>query len=223
MVEEYLEALYTLTEGGKPAKTTDLARALSIAPASVTEMLQKLGREGYVRYRRYHGVSLTEKGQRFAASLKRRHRLCERFLTDILGVKTGDVHGYACRMEHILTPELSDTICRLLGHPTTCPDDMMAIPPCERGEVACRAEEGPGPAPLSDLKTGESGVVRIVVEMSGTRDTLARLGLQPGKPVRAEGPAGGGFRVSVDGGPTVNVGRNLASRIFVERRDRTEP
>ena len=63
-IEEYLEALYIMTEGERPARTTDISNYLKIKPASVTEMIQKLSAEGYVNYEPYHGVTLTDKGLR---------------------------------------------------------------------------------------------------------------------------------------------------------------
>lgn len=76
--EEYLEALYTLTQDGQTATTSAISKRLNVAPASVTEMLQKLADAGYVNYARYQGVTLTRTGHDMAEKMARRHRLLER-------------------------------------------------------------------------------------------------------------------------------------------------
>ncbi|MDI6889156.1 MAG: metal-dependent transcriptional regulator [Methanocellales archaeon] len=120
--EEYLEALYTLTEGGKPAKTTEIASFLGVAPASVTEMLQKLADMGYVNYQPYYGALLTKKGLDVALKVKRRHRLLERFLVDFLGMREGNAHKEACKLEHVVSDDMERRFCSLMGHPKKCPD-----------------------------------------------------------------------------------------------------
>ena len=103
--EEYLEALYTLTQGGRTAGTTEISRHLDIAPASVTEMLRKLASRGYVDYSRYQGVTLTPTGFEMAEKMARKHRLLERFLHDMLHIGKARVHSEACAMEHGLSDE----------------------------------------------------------------------------------------------------------------------
>ena len=103
--EEYLEALYTLTQDGKTASTSEISKRLNIAPASVTEMLKKLADTGYVNYSPYQGVTLTRKGFEQAEKMTRKHRLLERFLHDILHIGNDKVHSEACAMEHGLSDE----------------------------------------------------------------------------------------------------------------------
>ncbi len=120
--EEYLEALHTLTEGGKPAKTTEIASLMGVAPASVTEMLQKLAEEEYIDYRPYYGASLTKKGLNIARKVKRRHRLLERFLVDFLEMGEDSAHKEACRLEHVISDDVERRFCSLMKHPQQCPD-----------------------------------------------------------------------------------------------------
>src|ERR1039458_8068955 len=98
--EEYLEALYNLTQDGKAANNADLSKRLKIAPASVTEMLKKLADTGYVNYSPHQGVTLTPKGFVIAEKMTRKHRLLERFLHDMLKIGKEKVHAEACEMEH---------------------------------------------------------------------------------------------------------------------------
>src|SRR4030067_3507147 len=101
-VEDYLKAVYDLSRNGAAVSTTEISRTLKVAPASVTEMLKKLSENGYVNYSPYHGSSLTEKGLHSAQKVARKHRLLEKFLSDVLHIKSEHVHTQACEMEHAL-------------------------------------------------------------------------------------------------------------------------
>lgn len=130
--EEYLEVLYTLTENRKTAKTTAIAKKLKISPASVTEMIQKLSKEGYLEYKAYKGVILTEKGKKIGKKMTRKHRLLEKFLHEHLKIKKENVHKEACELEHGLSDASECAICKLLNQPERCPDDEKKIPDCEK-------------------------------------------------------------------------------------------
>jgi len=91
-VEDYLKAVYALTERGAPASTSALAEALDVQPSSVSGMMKRLAEAGYVRHRRYRGVQLTEEGRTTALSVIRRHRILETYLVDRLGYAWEDVH-----------------------------------------------------------------------------------------------------------------------------------
>ncbi len=120
-VEEYLEAIHRLSEDASGASTTSLARRLSVTPASVTGMLRRLRELGFISYRRYRDIVLTDEGQQRAHDLIRRHRLAERLLTDILKVPLSEVHDEACRLEHVVSPQLEQRISDALGAPEACP------------------------------------------------------------------------------------------------------
>ena len=104
-VEEYLEAIYSFNEKGELAKNAQLAKKLKVTPPSVTQMIQKLERDGLVDYQPYKGTSLTGKGMALAQKVVRKHRLLERFFHNYLGMNTKKVHNEACRMEHSLSDE----------------------------------------------------------------------------------------------------------------------
>ena len=86
-VEEYLEVMYKLSPNGEMVSTSQISENLKIAPASVTQMLKKLSKKGYVKYSPYKGAVLTEEGLKIAKKVTRKHRLLERFLCDILKIK----------------------------------------------------------------------------------------------------------------------------------------
>ena len=127
-VEDYLKAVYDLSRNGTAASTTGISRTLKVAPASVTEMLKKLAENGYVNYSPYHGSSLTEKGLQGAQKVARKHRLLEKFLSDVLHIRSDHVHSQACEMEHALSDEAEESLCRFLKHPDTCPPAGTKIP-----------------------------------------------------------------------------------------------
>jgi DtxR family Mn-dependent transcriptional regulator len=131
ITEQYLKIIFKLTEDGGSAKTTDIASAMDIAPASVTEMLHKLADHGFIKHTAYKGAVLTPKGRRIAKKIARKHRLLERFLSDIVGVKGASGHEQACKMEHALSDEAEHNLCKILNHPEECPHGRK-IPKCDR-------------------------------------------------------------------------------------------
>jgi DtxR family Mn-dependent transcriptional regulator len=130
-LEDYLKALSILSSNGKAVTTNEISRHFKIAPASVTEMLKKLAEKGYIDYSPYHGSALTAKGLQIAEKVTRKHRLLEKFLYDVLRIGKDHVHAQACEMEHSLSDEAEESLCRLLKHPDKCPDDSKIIPACD--------------------------------------------------------------------------------------------
>ena len=128
-IEEYLEVLYRNGSNGEQVSTTMLSKELGIAPGSVTQMLKKLESLGYINYTPYKGATLTEEGMKIAQKITRKHRILEKFLTDVLKIKEENVHNQACEMEHTLSDEAERALCNMLNNPDLCPDDHV-IPAC---------------------------------------------------------------------------------------------
>ena len=173
--DEILELIWMQTESR--AKVT--VQSLS---DEATEELEPLLREmegaGLVSVTE-SSVSLTGKGEEQAQELIRCHRLAERLLADVLSVKGELLEAQACEFEHILSPEVTESICTLLGHPSTCPHGMP-IPPgeCCKGN---RTDVEPIVVSLDRLPPGEAGRVMYVETKSHARlDKLASFGLVPG-------------------------------------------
>ena len=123
-VEEYLETLYNLDEEGERiAKISDIASNLSVTPPSAVEMLKKMEKEGLVDYRAREGVALTKKGRRLATRIIRNHRIAELLLKEILDVDIDDgTHeDMVCAIEHHISDEMADAVCKKLDHPRICP------------------------------------------------------------------------------------------------------
>jgi DtxR family Mn-dependent transcriptional regulator len=120
-VEEYLETVYNMAMEGEVVIGARLAEKFQVAPPSVTEMLKRLVRDGYIEMDDRRQVTLTAQGQELAEAVLRRHRLTERFLVDMLGMEWHRVHEEACRLEHFISGAVEQRVVAALGNPTTCP------------------------------------------------------------------------------------------------------
>ena len=214
--EQYLKAVYTLTEGGGTAKTSEIAQVLKVSPSSVTEMLRKLSDEGYLKHVPYKGAALKPKGMRVARKMARRHRLLERFLNDLVGIRGKARHEQACKMEHALTDEAEHQLCRMMNRPVECPHGKM-IPKCDmkRACEECTSDT----IPLDSLSEGETA--RISHLASRSRDELCRIlamGFVPGSEVTVEKkvPMGGPIIVDLKG-TKVAIAREIGATLHVLR------
>src|SRR5436305_10277850 len=121
-VEEYLEMIYNMNMEDEVVIGARLAEKFRVAPPTVTEMLKRLVRDGYVEMDNRRQVTLTEAGNQAAEAVLRRHRLTERFLVDMLGMQWHQVHEEACRIEHSMSGTFEARVISRLNNPTTCPD-----------------------------------------------------------------------------------------------------
>jgi DtxR family Mn-dependent transcriptional regulator len=205
-VEEYLEAVCRLHDRGEAATPTELARELGVAPPSVLGMLRRMTVHELVSYRRGTGAVLTAKGQHFADTLRRRHRLAECLLTELLGMPWARAHEIACRFEHIIDDELEGYLRTALGQPTTCPHGNPL--------------EGDTPAlqPLTALPLDLPVVLRrIRNESAPLLDYLGGCGLRPGARliVRAAAPFDGPLTVELNG-ERFALAREIAGHLLAE-------
>jgi DtxR family Mn-dependent transcriptional regulator len=213
-VEEYLECVYDLTRDGMPAKTNDIAGRLMITPGSVTEMVQKLADTGYLDYEKYRGVALTGKGMIVATKIKRKHRLLESFLVNVLGMNKKESHQEACRLEHTISDESEKRICQMMNNPQLCPDGEP-IPVCEDDCGLCASEPS---IALSMMEVGDEGLItHLQCDKSPERiRRLISMGFVPGRKVCVEEktPVRGPFIVRLGDG-RVAVGREYGSLVHV--------
>jgi len=228
--ENYLKTLFILSENGKPVSTTAISHYLKIAPASVTEMLQKLAQKQYIDYSPYHGSKLTNKGLQAAEKVTRKHRLLEKFLYDVLKIGKDRVHSQACEMEHTLSDEAEESLCRLLNHPAKCPDDGNTIPACSLPFSNCedciqthsKGLEEVGKreqhlVSISNLKQGKEGKISFVRGEHKTLQRLLDMGLTPGTCVKVlrVAPLSGPTEIGVRGSK-IALGQDIASNVFIE-------
>jgi DtxR family Mn-dependent transcriptional regulator len=159
--ENYLKAIYKLAEAqpGVEVSTNRIAEVLQTRPASVTDMLRRLGEKGLLHYERYRGVSLTHDGRRVALLTIRKHRLWEVFLVNKLGFNWDEVHDVAEEMEHLQSPLLMRRLDEFLGFPQLDPHGDPI--PAEDGAMV-----RPQHRLVSDLQPGEEGTVMAVKNTS---------------------------------------------------------
>lgn len=173
-VEDYLKAIYHLTEAGGAAATTDLAEALALAAPSVSGMLKRLAEQGLVSHEPYRGASLTRTGRREALRVLRRHRVIESFLVARLGYTWDTVHDEAERLEHAASDDLVERLAEALGHPDFDPHGDP-IPGAD-GRLAVRRT-----VPLTEVAVGATVRIAQVDTDDGERlRWLAEVGLTPG-------------------------------------------
>lgn len=141
--QEYLEIIFWLREAELPITAANIARAMQLSAPTVHEMVGRLEADGYIKRASDKTISFTESGYQHAEQIVRRHRLVERFLTDILGIPWDDVHTEAERLEHALSPNLEERMLAAIGDAKTCPHGHPINP----------GERDPG-APLSDVEVG---------------------------------------------------------------------
>jgi DtxR family Mn-dependent transcriptional regulator len=224
-IQEYLQTLYSLEEEGVLATTTEIAKRLGFAPPSVTEMLKRLAERGHVRYEPYKGVVLTDRGRLIARKVTRKHRILERFLHDILKIRGDNAHKQACEMEHALSDEAENGLCKILQSPDECPDGNP-IPICDKNIkdcVACEpAEDGTTSRriqllPLCALRPGQKAIVRFIRGGRMAVKRLCDLGVTAGTQIQLKScaPLAGPVEITVRGS-SLAIGHGLAAKIFVE-------
>lgn len=113
-IENYLEQILRICKRSGEAKTGEIAKSLDVAPSSVTEMLTKLEKMGFITHSAYKGVRLTEAGYFRALSVLKKHNLAQRFLQEVVGMDAAKAEEWGCRMEHVMPPELEEWFYREL-------------------------------------------------------------------------------------------------------------
>jgi DtxR family Mn-dependent transcriptional regulator len=178
-VDEVLEAVWMLEEQSRPVTAANI---VSINADINEPLVDRVAGEGLLE-RTAGGYRYTESGRIRGEGIIRRHRLAERLLVDVLGMREMSIETEACTFEHFLSPEVTDRICTLLGHPKHCPHGAP-IPPGPCCERAAREVET-AVMPLSELRSGEEGrIVYIATTQHQRLDRLTSLGLFPGRVVR---------------------------------------
>jgi DtxR family transcriptional regulator, Mn-dependent transcriptional regulator len=228
--QDYLKAIYNLTRNGDLVSTTQISQKLDVAPASVTEMLKKLSEDDYIKYEPYKGSILTVKGLREAQKITRKHRLLERWLADTLHIGKDKVHTQACQMEHTLSDEAEESLCRLLKHPDTCADDGKTIPACDLPFSTCEeciklhnqgleevGKRNKNLISIRELKGGKFGKISFIRGEHKVLQRLLDMGLTPGTKIKVVkvAPMDGPVEVAVRGSKLA-LGQDIACNVFVE-------
>lgn len=213
--EEYVEAIYRLGGQTEPVALSDLASQLSLSAASVNEMVRRLEEQDLVSYTPYRGVLLRQEGLSQALGVIRRHRLWERFLTDLLGLPWDVVHEEACKLEHAASEDITERLAVLLDHPQRCPHGRPMPAPGREPVPSPRA------VPLVDLQAGQHGrVVYVEREDPELLRYLGQLKIRPSAEIVVQqvAPFEGPMTICVDDTAQV-IGRKVAGTVFVEAEE----
>jgi DtxR family Mn-dependent transcriptional regulator len=168
--EEYLQIMFWLLEAGLPITAANIARAMQVSAPTVHEMIGRLEADGYVTRDADKSLEFTDSGRDHAANIVRRHRLIERFLTDVFDIPWDQVHEEAERLEHWMSPVVEERMIKAIGDATTCPHGHPIF--------GGRREQG---VPLSDVEEGASvQVLRFENEAEDLLHYLKDSGLRPG-------------------------------------------
>lgn len=213
-VQDYLKAIFKLTDAEQRCTPSVLAERLGVSPAAVTKMVKRLQELNLVRYVRSQEITLTPAGTNVALEMIRHHRLLELYLKEALGYTWDQVDSEAEKLEHVISEEFEDRIDAILGFPTHDPHGDPI--PTKEGYLDPTRHE-----PLSRLEPGRPAVVRRVTD--GDPELLRYLGgmgLYPATRVEMVGvePFDGPFRVLVEGSER-SLGRKVAESVFVSPCD----
>jgi DtxR family transcriptional regulator, iron-dependent repressor len=202
--QEYLEMLFWLFEAGLPMTGANLARAMQLSAPTVHEMLGRLERDGYIARNAERMIEFTPSGREHAEHIVSRHRMIERFLTDVVGVPWDDVHEEAEQLEHAMTPRFEAYVRASVGDAKTCPHGH----PIRVGERI----DG---VPLADCEVGAAvTILRLENEAEDLLHYLKEAGVEPG--MKGEIVSNDGELVSVRAdGDTATVTASVAETVSV--------
>jgi DtxR family transcriptional regulator, Mn-dependent transcriptional regulator len=202
--EEYLQSLFWLLEAGLPMTGANLSRAMQLSAPTVHEMIRRLERDGYIVRNAERTIQFTTSGRGHAERIVSRHRMIERFLTDVVGVPWDDVHEEAEHLEHAMTPRFEAYVRSAVGEAKTCPHGH----PIRVGERI----DG---VPLADCEEGATvTILRLENEAEDLLHYLKGAGVEPG--MKGEVVSNDGEMVEVRGnGHTAMVTVSVAETVSV--------
>ena len=226
-IEEYLEVLYRNGSNGEQVSTTQISDELEIAPGSVTQMLKKLENLGYIVYTPYKGATLTDSGMKIAQKMTRKHRILEKFLTDVLKIKEENVHEQACEMEHTLSDEAERALCTMLHNPDLCPDENI-IPACDFDFDSCKQcysqkdfdqiiNRKFNLLSISELNSDAEGIISFIRGNNELLDDISDMGIKIGLTLKYEyneNRIGNHYLVTIDDNE-LNIPSDMAHNIFI--------
>jgi DtxR family transcriptional regulator, iron-dependent repressor len=203
--QEYLETLFWLFEAGLPMTGANIARAMQLSPPTVHEMVGRLERDGYITRGADKVIQFTDNGREHAEAIVRRHRLIERFLTDVLGIPWDEVHEEAERLEHAMSPVLEERMLAAIGDAKTCPHGH----PIDVGSRIAAV-------PLADVQEGAKvTIIRFENEAEDLLHYLKAVGLDPGLQGTLADSGDEDVVISTGDGDQLTVTRSVAETVSV--------
>ena len=207
--EMMIKNINELASSGERVRTSDLSTKTELKPASVTEMIQRLGDLGLVDYEPYHGVHLTKQGQHVADVIEHRFNILERFLTEILGVDGTEASEVACRMEHVLTRDVEHKLTTFLGVDPQKESELF----CHKINIESDVEHKY--LPLSNFREGKTGIVKLIFESNGLANILEKKGIIPGSSLLLKESNNKVYTIQNEEGE-FSIDREIASKIIVQ-------
>jgi DtxR family transcriptional regulator, Mn-dependent transcriptional regulator len=219
VIAHYLEAIFYIRAEGEPVRSARLADWLSVSRPTVTVALRRMTRDGMVRLNAHKEIELTARGDDAAAAIVRRHRIMERWLTDVLGLDWVTADAEAERLEHAVSEVVEETLYRSLGRPKTCPHGNP-IP----GHSTMRANE----LRLSALRPGDTGTITRISEVAQREappllQYLHDRGLHPGTRITVEEVDEVGRTIQLRAARRLTLSTETASKLSVVRSVRPKP
>ncbi len=222
-VEEYLEMIYNMSAEDEVVIGARLAEKFQVSAPTVTEMLKRLVRDGYIAMDAKRVVTLTEAGYQAAEAVLRRHRLTERFLADMLGLQWHEVHEEAHRLEHFISGAVEARVIASLNHPVTCPhgNPIPGLVPSartylkDRGALRLSTIEAGGQATIlciSEVVEDEEALILHLHEKGLTPETRLTVLAGDSSPVMDDE----NFRLLVEG-REVRISEAVAAKIWVTK------
>jgi DtxR family Mn-dependent transcriptional regulator len=212
--ENYLKAIYHLSEGGKKSvSTNDVSGAMKTKPASVSDMLRKLGEKEVIEYRKYYGVHITEEGKKQALQTIRKHRLWEVFLVDKLNFAWDEVHEVAEELEHIQSPLLIQRLDAFLNYPKFDPHGDPI--PDEFGDVKAKPRRV-----LNEMEIDQMGQIVAVKDSSAAfLKYLDKVGAYIGARIKIldKTDFDGSMEILVDQKKNLFMSKDVAANILVQQ------
>ncbi len=201
--EEYLQSLFWLFEAGLPMTAANLSRAMQLSAPTVHEMLRRLERDGYIERGADRAITFTDSGREHAERVVSRHRMIERFLTDVVGVPWDDVHEEAEHLEHAMTPRFEAYVRSSVGDAKTCPHGHPI-------KVGSRIDG----VPLADCEVGAMvKILRLENEAEDLLHYLKAAGVEPGLEGEIEARDSEAVTIATPSGPatvTVSVAETVS-------------
>src|SRR5216683_3577489 len=219
VIAHYLEAIYYIRAEGEVVRSARLADWLSVSRPTVTVALRRMTRDGMVRLNAHKEIELTARGDAAAAEIVRRHRIVERWMTDVLGLDWVAADAEAERLEHAVSEVVEERLYRKMGGPKTCPHGNP-IP----GHSTMRADE----LRLSALKPGETGTITRISEVAQREappllQYLHERGLHPGTRITIEEVDEVGRTIQLRAARRLTLSAETASKLSVVRSVKPKP
>jgi DtxR family Mn-dependent transcriptional regulator len=212
--ENYLKAIYHLSDGGKKSvSTNDVAGAMKTKPASVSDMLRKLGEKEVIEYRKYYGLHITEEGKKQALQTIRKHRIWEVFLVEKLNFAWDEVHEVAEELEHIQSPLLIQRLDAFLNYPKFDPHGDPI--PDEFGDVKAKPR-----LVLNEMEIDQMGQIVAVKDSSAAfLKYLDKVGAYIGARIKVldKTDFDGSLEILVDQKKNLFMSKDVAANILVQQ------